>query len=77
MKKWFKNGVWFLPGIITGAIAGYFYWKFYGCDGTCMITSNPWRTTVYFALMGGLLNNMFKPNRKSDEIQNKSSEHQV
>lgn len=40
-------------GAIIGSIAGYAYWKFVGCNtGTCMITSNPWRSTIYFALFG-------------------------
>jgi F0F1-type ATP synthase assembly protein I len=56
--------IWFVPGILLGALAGYFYWKFYGCDGTCMITSSPWRSMIYFSVMGALVNNMFKPDKK-------------
>jgi len=66
MKNLLKKSVWFLPGILLGAAGGYFYWKFYGCDGTCFITSNPIRTMIYFAIMGGLLNNMFKPEQKKN-----------
>jgi F0F1-type ATP synthase assembly protein I len=56
--------VWFVPGILLGALAGYFYWKFYGCDGTCLITSSPWRSMIYFSVMGALVNNMLKPGKK-------------
>ncbi len=47
--------------MLLGAAAGYFYWNFYGCDGSCMITSSPWRSMIYFSVMGALVNNMFKP----------------
>jgi len=43
-------------GIIVGAIAGYLYYYFIGCSsGTCAITSKPLNSTLYGAMMGGLL----------------------
>jgi outer membrane lipoprotein SlyB len=52
-------------GVIAGAIAGFFYWKFIGCtSGTCYIQSNPFRMTLYGALMGGLIFNMIQPKPK-------------
>jgi hypothetical protein len=54
-------------GILAGAIAGYLYYYFVGCaSGTCAITSRPLNSTLYGALMGGLLMNMFK-KQKHDE----------
>lgn len=48
-------------GIVIGAIAGYLYYHFIGCaSGTCMITSKPFNSTLYGALMGGLTFNMFQ-----------------
>jgi hypothetical protein len=48
-------------GAALGAIVGYLYWKYVGCvTGTCAITSNPFRSTIYFAIMGALLLSMFK-----------------
>ncbi len=45
-----------LIGIILGALSGYFYWQFKGCEsGTCMITSKPLNSTLYGALLGYLL----------------------
>lgn len=39
--------------VLIGAILGYAYWYFIGCTtGTCPITSNPYTTTAYGALMG-------------------------
>ena len=51
-------------GIIAGAIAGYAYYHYVGClSGTCSITSKPINSTLYGALMGGLLLNMFKKEK--------------
>lgn len=48
-------------GVLLGAIGGYLYYYFVGCaSGTCAITSKPFNSTVYGALMGGLLLNTFK-----------------
>ena len=49
-----------LIGVIVGGIVGFLYYKFIGCStGTCRITSNPYISTVYFALLGALVANMF------------------
>jgi len=54
-----------LIGIIVGAIGGYLYYYFVGCtSGTCAITSKPLNSTLYGALMGGLLLNIFKKENK-------------
>jgi hypothetical protein len=43
-------------GFVLGALAGFAYYKFVGCaSGTCPITSNPFISTIYGAVMGGLL----------------------
>jgi phage shock protein E len=50
-----------LLGVFIGAIAGYLYYNFVGCaSGTCAITSKPFNSTLYGALMGGLFFNIFK-----------------
>lgn len=64
MRKISKELIWYAPGILLGAIAGYIYYYFWGCDGTCLITSSPVRSTIYGAIMGGLFNSMFKPAKK-------------
>lgn len=54
-------------GVILGAICGYLYYFYIGCaSGTCAITSKPINSSLYGALMGGLLFNMFiKSPKKS------------
>ena len=52
-------------GIIFGAIVGYFYYLYVGCaSGTCAITSKPLNSSLYGALMGGLVFNMFVKSPK-------------
>jgi len=62
-----RNLKWYLPGIIIGAIAGYIYYYFWGCDGSCMISSSPVNSMLYGATMGGLLNSMLKPETKKSK----------
>lgn len=51
-------------GIVIGAVVGYFYFHFVGCNsGTCAITSKPINSTLYGALMGGLLFSIFKKEK--------------
>lgn len=41
-------------GITLGAIGGYAYYALVGCStGSCPITSNPWISTGWGALIGG------------------------
>jgi hypothetical protein len=52
-----KHNLWawtkrLLP-VAIGATAGFAYYYFIGCvSGTCPITSNPWISTAYGALLG-------------------------
>jgi hypothetical protein len=42
--------------VALGALAGFAWYRFVGCrTGTCAITSNPYMSTLYGALMGLLL----------------------
>ena len=61
MKEFIKKHNLKIIGIIVGGIAGFAYYYFVGCaSGTCPITSNPYMTTGYGALLGYLLFDMFK-----------------
>ena len=53
-----------LLGGLSGAIAGYAYYYFIGCNsGHCAITSTWYISTLYGAGMGSLL---FIPSKKTD-----------
>lgn len=55
-KSWFS---WrpFL-GIVIGALAGYLYYHFVGCEsGTCAITGSPYMSTLWGGMMGFFLVN--------------------
>lgn len=65
MKKLIKPHLLTIAGIIAGAITGYLYWKFVGCSsGSCAITSKPFNSSMYGAVMGGLLFSMIKKDKK-------------
>ena len=70
MKNWIiKNKLLFI-GAALGAIAGFLYWKYVGClTGTCAITSNPIRSTIYFAFFGAVLFGSFIKQSKPTETE--------
>lgn len=46
---WVKRGA----AVLLGSIGGFAYYHFIGCaSGTCPITSNPYISTAYGALIG-------------------------
>lgn len=53
-----------LIGLVAGSIGGYLFYRFIGCStGSCAITSNPWVSTFYGMLTGGIL--FYKGKRKT------------
>lgn len=48
--KWAKR---ILP-VAVGAIGGYAYYHYVGCNGTCPISGNPYISTAYGAFTGFL-----------------------
>lgn len=63
----FKKYKFTILGILLGAIFGYLYYHFVGCaSGTCNITSKPLNSTLYGAMMGGLLFNIFEKKPKKN-----------
>ncbi|HQV78460.1 MAG TPA: DUF6132 family protein [Chitinophagales bacterium] len=60
-----RNKILITIGVLLGAILGFLYWKFVGCaSGTCAITSKPLNSTIYGAVMGGLLFSLFEKKTK-------------
>lgn len=61
MRKWISQNKLYIAGAISGALVGFLYWRWVGCNsGTCLITSRPLNSTLYGALMGALLIGLFK-----------------
>lgn len=61
MKQWVHKNRMIFIGLLSGALTGYLYWSWVGCDsGTCAITSDPLVSSIYFSIMGGLLFANFK-----------------
>ena len=61
MQTFIKKNLLIIIGVPIGALAGFLYWKFVGCNsGICAITSNPLNSTLYGSVMGGLVFSMFK-----------------
>jgi len=44
----------FLP-VVFGALGGFLYYNFIGCNGSCAITSSPVNSTLYGSLFGLIL----------------------
>jgi hypothetical protein len=55
-----------LVGMAVGAMAGFAYYRFVGCNaGTCPITSHPLNSSAYGGLIGALLFTSFKKEKSN------------
>lgn len=69
MKKFILKNLLTIIGITVGTISGFLYWKYVGCaSGTCAITSKPLNSSLYGAIMGGLLFSMFQKDNNKKTI---------
>lgn len=78
--RWWRTARVVLAAVV-GGVAGYLYWAKIGCvSGGCPITSDPWMTTGFGALMGATLL-WPSPDRNDpadgapDAVENDSSQH--
>lgn len=45
-----------IMGVLAGGVVGFLYNRFIGCkSGVCLISKNPYLSTLYWALLGGLI----------------------
>ncbi|HQG67558.1 MAG TPA: DUF6132 family protein [Paludibacteraceae bacterium] len=67
MLKKFLSRHWLkVVGVLSGSIGGFAYFYFVGCkSGTCPISSNPYISIVYGAVLGYLFFDMFKVKSKN------------
>lgn len=64
-KTFFKRHWITFLGVIVGIAGGFLYWRFIGCTtGTCPITSSPLNSSIWGAIMGGLLFSIFLKEEK-------------
>ena len=55
-----------LIGLVVGAIGGYIYYIEIGCNsGTCAITSNPYMSVIWGAVIGYLVGDIFRKKPKA------------
>jgi len=48
-------------GVIIGGSLGFANYRFIGCKtGTCPLSANPWISTLYGMLIGGLISGSFR-----------------
>ncbi|MEN8117013.1 MAG: DUF6132 family protein [Bacteroidota bacterium] len=68
MTDFLKKYKWKIAGVIVGAIAGYAYYYYIGCNsGTCPIQSHWHTSTLYGAAIGYFLANGPKKEKKSGD----------
>lgn len=58
-RNWIRMSV----AAALGALAGWLYWKYFGCTNGCSITGSPVNSTLYGAVMGVLVQGSFRPRR--------------
>lgn len=52
--------------IVSSGIVGYAYYYFIGCKNGCPIQSNPLMSTLYGALLGGILSIPAKSKKENN-----------
>lgn len=73
MKKFFLT-YWKYGAVPLGAAVGFAYYYFIGCQsGSCPIQSNPYFSTLYGAMLGGIL--IFPSKKKKPENDEKINEN--
>lgn len=66
--QFFKREWITITGGITGALGGYLYWFYIGCNsGSCPITSSPLNSSLYGIVLGALFFSLFKKKKKNED----------
>lgn len=60
MKKIIRKGFWSVALTLAGALGGFLYWRYVGCEsGTCLIKSTWYLSTLWGAVLGWLIGSFF------------------
>jgi hypothetical protein len=70
----------FLP-VVLGALGGFLYYNFIGCNGSCALTGSPVNSTLYGSLMGLILTDwkqikllLINPSRQNRAVTEKEEQ---
>lgn len=55
-----------IVAILAGGVAGFLYWKSYGCTAGCTITSTWYGSVLMGGILGNLLEGMIVDFRKKE-----------
>lgn len=65
IKFYIKRNLLYILGVIIGGTGGYLYYVYIGCEsGSCPITSSPYMSIIWGAVLGSLIGGMFKKQSK-------------
>jgi hypothetical protein len=66
ISKLIKESLGAIIGTVMGGIGGFVYYRMVGCpSGACAITSNPWLTILWGAILGYLIGSTFNKKTKN------------
>ena len=79
MKLFFKNKILQIIFALAGALGGFLYWKFVGCEsGTCAIKSVWYWSTLWGAVFGYLIGDLIGDIvKKFKNRKNRNNERKV
>ncbi len=71
MKNFLKKYLIQIIVTLVGATGGFLYYYFIGCSsGSCPITSNPYISIIWGAVMGYLISDIFKKKETKTDGSN-------
>lgn len=57
--------------MLIGGVLGYLYYAFYGCNGSCTISSSPVNSTLYGMISGALIFGSSLSDKKKQPSEDK------